>query len=130
MLAAIAVVACAHPQGAARSRDKVPSGGFYEGMVGVYAGVLNHLEGVRRGSCPMYPSCSQYSRQAVARHGFATGWVMTMDRLMRCGRDELKTAPRVFAHGSWRYSDPLEQNQGVTRRDHLSTSAAPLRPAP
>ncbi|WP_407923348.1 membrane protein insertion efficiency factor YidD [Desulfosoma caldarium] len=26
---------------------------------------------MRRGECPMYPSCSEYSTQAFARYGFA-----------------------------------------------------------
>lgn len=76
-----------------------------------YQGPLNHLSAVRRGSCPMHPSCSEYGRQAMAKHGFLKGWVMTLDRLMRCGRDELKTAPRIFIHGVWKAYDPLENNE-------------------
>jgi len=58
----------------------------------------------------MYPSCSEYSKQAIHKHGFAVGWTMTMDRLMRCGRDEIKLAPRIFVNGEWRYYDPVESN--------------------
>jgi hypothetical protein len=58
----------------------------------------------------MWPSCSEYSRQAVARHGFAVGWVMSMDRLMRCGRDGLRWAPRTIVNGRVKYLDPLAVN--------------------
>jgi hypothetical protein len=58
----------------------------------------------------MHPSCSEYSRQAVAAYGAVIGWTMTMDRLLRCGRNELETAPRVFVDGQWKYYDPLWAN--------------------
>ena len=58
----------------------------------------------------MHPSCSEYSRQAVEKHGFAVGWPMTLDRLMRCGRDEVKRSPMVYVDGMWKYYDPLENN--------------------
>jgi len=58
----------------------------------------------------MHPSCSEYSRRVVEKHGFAIGWMMTLDRLLRCGRDELKTAPKIFVSGQWKYYDPVENN--------------------
>lgn len=82
----------------------------YEDFLGVYSGPLNHLDVVRRGVCPMYPSCSQYSRQAVMKHGIVLGWAMAMDRLLRCGRDELRRAPKILVHGEWKFYDPLSAN--------------------
>ena len=82
----------------------------YEDFLGIYSEPLNHMAAVRRGVCPMYPSCSQYSRQAVGRHGFVVGWAMAMDRLLRCGRDELKRAPKILVHGEWKFYDPLSAN--------------------
>jgi len=58
----------------------------------------------------MHPSCSEYSRQAIARFGFARGWVMSMDRLMRCGRDETRFAPKLWVNGKVKYFDPIENN--------------------
>jgi hypothetical protein len=58
----------------------------------------------------MYPSCSEYSRKAVARFGFAKGWVMSMDRMMRCGRDETRLAPIIWVNGKLKYYDPIEKN--------------------
>jgi putative component of membrane protein insertase Oxa1/YidC/SpoIIIJ protein YidD len=90
---------------------------LYDKMIGVYRGPLNHLSAVRSGECPMHPSCSEYSRQAVARHGFAKGWIMSMDRLMRCGRDETRLAPRIRINGRWKYYDPVEGNDFWWRKE-------------
>ena len=86
------------------------SGALHEEIITVYTGPMNHLNGVRRGACPMHPSCSAYSRQAIARYGFAKGWVMTVDRLMRCGRDELRWAPQVMVNGVLKAYDPVAGN--------------------
>ncbi|MFH0926230.1 MAG: membrane protein insertion efficiency factor YidD [bacterium] len=37
--------------------------------------------------CPMYPSCSNYSYQSFQRYDFLKGYMMTCDRLMRCGHE-------------------------------------------
>ncbi|MFQ5485791.1 MAG: membrane protein insertion efficiency factor YidD [Desulfobacterales bacterium] len=76
----------------------------------VYRGPLNHLSAVRRGSCPMYPSCSVYSKQAIKKHGMMIGWMMTTDRLLRCGRDEMKLSPQIIIKGQIYYYDPLKIN--------------------
>jgi hypothetical protein len=59
----------------------------------------------------MYPSCSAYSRNSFAEEGFFWGFVMTCDRLMRCGRDETRLAPKVWVDGRELTVDPLEANQ-------------------
>ena len=75
-----------------------------------YRGPLNHLNAVRTGSCPMHPGCSEYSLQAIHKHGPVIGWIMACDRLMRCGRDELERTKPVLADGQRRYQDPLRRN--------------------
>jgi len=87
-----------------------PNPSLYEDFLDIYRGPLNHLNAVKRGVCPMYPSCSEYSRQAVEKHGFAVGWAMAMDRLLRCGRDELRRAPTILVHGEWKFYDPPSAN--------------------
>ena len=87
-----------------------PNTSLYEDVLYVYREPLNHLAAVRRGVCPMYPSCSEYSRQAVETHGFVLGWIMAMDRLLRCGRDELKRGPSVLIDGERKFYDPLSAN--------------------
>ncbi len=79
-------------------------------LIDFYQGPLNHCSAVRSGECPMYPSCSEYSRQAFQKYGVFVGTMIAADRLMRCGRDELKSAPLIFVDGKMKYYDPLEQN--------------------
>ena len=35
-------------------------------------------------SCRYYPSCSQYAREAVLKHGIARGLYLAAKRLVRC----------------------------------------------
>jgi len=79
-------------------------------MIRFYQGPLNHLDAVRTGECPMYPSCSQYGLHSIQKHGALVGWIMTMDRLMRCGRDETRLSPPVVVDGQLNYYDPVEKN--------------------
>jgi putative component of membrane protein insertase Oxa1/YidC/SpoIIIJ protein YidD len=79
-------------------------------MVRFYREPLNHLSAVRYGECPMYPSDSEYSLQSIQKHGMLVGWVMAMDRLMRCGRDETRLSPEVFINDKWKTYDPVEKN--------------------
>jgi len=104
VICAVFMTACAHPP------STQPDASLYGDILGIYRKPLNHLTAVRRGVCPMHPSCSEYSRQAVEKHGFTLGWAMAMDRLLRCGRDELGRAPRVLVDGQWKFFDPLSAN--------------------
>lgn len=91
-----------------------PAGGTaaspFKGLLALYRGPLDHLSAVRRGECPMVPSCSEYALQATAKHGELLGWIMASDRLQRCGRDERHLAPRIRVNGEWRYHDPVDRN--------------------
>lgn len=82
-------------------------GAFAPASMRLFKDVVSRADGDR---CPMFPSCSQYSRQAFARHGFFIGWMMTADRLLRCGRDERRHAPAVMANGARLIYDPLDGN--------------------
>ena len=75
-----------------------------------YRGPLNHLAAVRFGECPMHPSDSEYSLESFNKHGWVLGWIMTMDRLLRCGRDETRRSPPVRVDGKWKVHDPLANN--------------------
>ncbi|MCJ7539262.1 MAG: membrane protein insertion efficiency factor YidD [Desulfobacterales bacterium] len=79
-------------------------------MIEFYRGPLNHLSAVRSGECPMYPSDSKYSLQSIQKHGMFVGWIMAMDRLMRCGRDETRLSPKIIINGKSKYYDPVEKN--------------------
>ncbi len=101
------LAACANPRLAGQVQ---PAQDPFSVLMRVYEGPLDHLSAVRRGQCPMHPSCLQYSKQAVSKHGPLMGWFMTTDRLMRCGRDEMKRSRRVRINGQWLYYDPVEEN--------------------
>jgi putative component of membrane protein insertase Oxa1/YidC/SpoIIIJ protein YidD len=69
-----------------------------------------HISVVDGDRCPMAPSCSEYARTAFETHGLVLGWVMTCDRLVRCGRDEIKLAPTVVINNKAYAHDPLAAN--------------------
>lgn len=56
--------------------------------------------------CRMSPSCSHYSREAIAKHGLWEGMLMTLDRLQRCGYD-LESYLRFYEDGIERFLDPV-----------------------
>jgi putative component of membrane protein insertase Oxa1/YidC/SpoIIIJ protein YidD len=58
----------------------------------------------------MYPTCSQYSLLSFKKHGLFIGWMMTCDRLFRCGRDEVGLSPWITVNGEIRCYDPVENN--------------------
>jgi putative component of membrane protein insertase Oxa1/YidC/SpoIIIJ protein YidD len=76
-------------------------------VVEVYRENISPIDGK---DCPMYPSCTEYSIRSFKKHGFFIGWMMTVDRLFRCGRDELRLAPQVMVNGERRWYDPPENN--------------------
>lgn len=81
-------------------------------LIHIYQGPLNHLSAVKDGGCPMHPNCSSYGLEAFAKHGPLMGWIMTCDRLMRCGRDECDLSPEIIVDGRWKTLDTLEHNDG------------------
>ena len=60
--------------------------------------------------CQMSPSCSAYSKEAFNAHGFFLGWIMTCDRLMRCGRDETRLSPEILTSDGRLTPDTLSGN--------------------
>jgi len=72
-----------------------------------FADTISRADGDR---CPMYPSCSAYSQEAFRNYGFLKGWIMTSDRLLRCGRDELKHSAHIWIEGKSHVYDPVINN--------------------
>ena len=70
----------------------------------------DHISAVDGDRCPSVPTCSSYSMQAIRKHGFFIGWMMTVDRLIHEGREEAKVSPMVFSDGKWKIYDPVENN--------------------
>lgn len=69
-------------------------------------GAISRVDGNR---CPMYPTCSHYSIEAIEKHGFLIGIIMTCDRLIH-ESNEMDYAPLVEVGDTVRYADPLENN--------------------
>lgn len=59
--------------------------------------------------CPMSPSCSAYSLEAVQQHGAIGGILLTVDRLYHEGSVQ-RTAPRIRVGDQLRYWDPVADN--------------------
>ncbi len=72
---------------------------FYQKVIGPVNG----------GRCPMYPTCSQYSVQAIRKHGPVVGIIMTADRLMHEG-DEQQYLPLSRVGDRYRFIDPVQDN--------------------
>lgn len=75
-------------------------------LLNIYKKYISPLDGDR---CPMYPTCSQYSAQAIHRHGLLMGIVLTSDRLLH-EADERKFVPAVKVGSRYRIIDSLEDN--------------------
>jgi putative component of membrane protein insertase Oxa1/YidC/SpoIIIJ protein YidD len=69
-----------------------------------------YLSGADGDRCRMYPSCSTYCVEAFKKHGPLLGWIMTCDRLLRCGRDEIYLSTPVWVNGKKRFHDPVSNN--------------------
>lgn len=68
------------------------------GVVNFYIAILSPFFG---GACKFYPSCSQYAREAIARHGARTGAWLALKRLGRC---------RPFTQGGY---DPVPDEEEI-----------------
>lgn len=102
---ATAIPAWADPADADGSREKETS--TWGSPIGMFQKFVSRADGNR---CPMYPSCSHYSAQAFREKGLLKGWILTCDRLLRCGRDETRLAPKVRIQGEPHAYDTLEAN--------------------
>jgi len=86
-----------------------------ESLIEAYSKYISPIDGK---DCPMYPSCSKYSVQCFKNHGFFIGWMITCDRLFRCGRDELRLSPQIIVNGKFKCYDPLENNDFWWYHEH------------
>jgi putative component of membrane protein insertase Oxa1/YidC/SpoIIIJ protein YidD len=68
------------------------------------------ISGADGDRCLMYPSCSHYAINAFKKHGNITGWIMTCDRLLRCGRDEIRYSEPIWINREKHFQDQVEDN--------------------
>lgn len=90
-------------------KDTADSSPFFR----FYKDFITPVDGDR---CLMYPSCSEYSRQAFKKYGFIRGFIMTADRLTRCGSD-LYLYNTVRIEGNTFYSDTIDENTQLIYSD-------------
>jgi uncharacterized protein len=106
ILAVMTSSACAKPSTLVADEDQVATT-ITGAPIHFYRTYLSGADGQR---CPMTPSCSRYALTAIERHGALMGWIMACDRLMRCGRDELKHSPSVMTRSGVHCQDAVENN--------------------
>ncbi len=83
-----------------------PGQRFLGSLIGFYGKYISPVDGK---NCPCYPTCSQYSLDAIRKHGVLIGLVMTADRLMH-ENDEIRIAPLIKVNHSRQVYDPVESN--------------------
>jgi hypothetical protein len=103
-------------RGVEKTYFKQGCGGFnpLRSLVRAYRNYLSPIDGK---TCPMYPSCSEYSLLCFEKHGFFVGWVMTCDRLLH-EADEMLRAPVIYVNGTERSYDPVENNDFWWHSEH------------
>lgn len=89
------------PQTTAMSSDPL------QFAVELFRKYISPVDGPR---CPMYPTCSSYSLQALRKHGPLLGVFLTVDRLYREGDASHEHNHPVAKWGFIRFYDPLEAN--------------------
>jgi uncharacterized protein len=81
-------------------------GGVFDAYLRFFQRIISPVDGARSN---MYPTGSDYARQAIKKHGALLGIVLTTERLMHEG-NEGQRAPRIRKYGLWRIYDPVEAN--------------------
>lgn len=69
-----------------------------------------HISPIDANRCSCYPSCSIYANKAITEHGALLGWIMTCDRLVRCGRDTSTLSKKIVINSEILASDPVKAN--------------------
>jgi len=78
-------------------------------MLHVIRTIYQSVSAVDGDRCQMFPTCSEYSIQAIKKHGFFVGFVMTFDRLIH-ENDELILSPIILSNDEYRIYDPVNNN--------------------
>lgn len=94
-----------------------------EGLIRIFQVYISPVDGDR---CPSYPTCSQYSLGAIRKHGVLVGLVMTFDRLIH-ESDEIRMGPQVRVYATYRYYDPVENNDFWWDKDRIQRSAVSVQ---
>lgn len=58
-----------------------------------------YISGIRGQECPMYPSCSNYGLKTFNETNFVSAFMLTSDRLLRCGHDHQNYSLTLRSNG-------------------------------
>jgi len=84
-------------------------------MISFYQHALGHLDGR---SCPSYPVCSSYAREAMDSYGMLFGSWLMLDRLIH-EADDLHQGTWIIYEGEKRLYDPLSHNDYLLQGEGL-----------
>jgi putative component of membrane protein insertase Oxa1/YidC/SpoIIIJ protein YidD len=80
----------------------------------------NFLSPVKGGNtCPMYPSCSQYSKILFQMQPMHQAYIGTLERVLRCGH-ELHLYPKRKVEGRLRWYDPPNTSSSLANESDSS----------
>ncbi len=79
----------------------------FGGYIRFFQKFISPVDGPR---CQMYPTCSQYGREAVKKHGALLGFIMSADRLMRDNGGVPQHYPLIIKFNRFFYFDPVSAN--------------------
>jgi putative component of membrane protein insertase Oxa1/YidC/SpoIIIJ protein YidD len=92
--------------GSKSSRELSPAAWTLNKGIHFFREYVSSVDGDR---CVMHPSCSSYSINAIEKHGFIIGYIMTVDRLIH-ENDEMDIAEVIKIGETTRYHDSVENN--------------------
>jgi hypothetical protein len=72
-----------------------------------YARRLSNVDARR--NCRFLPTCGDYGREAIRKHGWLLGWLMGCEHAMRWHRDP-RPYRRAVVDGHVRFLDPVTDN--------------------
>ncbi len=89
------------------------------------------ISGIRGQECPMYPSCSNFALTAFKEKNFASAFVLTSDRLMRCGHDignyDITDQPNGYKYLDVPGADPSPRNLRLVNQQAYYAYADTIR---
>lgn len=69
----------------------------------------DYISPVKGGNtCPMYPSCSQYAKNALVSRNVISAFIDISDRLIRCGHDLEENYSLIYINETPFFYDPVE----------------------
>jgi len=75
-------------------------------MIGIWRNYITKIDGPR---CGFRPTCAEYARQAIKKHGYVKGTIMASERLQRCHSCHNYSVYDITKEGY--ASDPVTANE-------------------